>query len=131
MFPLGHAIAKRKQCKPSRWVLVLKKRYRKEKYGINDFDCFYLDPFNNDTLIQDITTHNELTKPIGELFVTEPRLRRRMNHASYLHESSKEHTEAQSLILSLLGGLMPYRPMQLENEVCISTHFNTFTPHRP
>jgi hypothetical protein len=117
MFPLGHAIAKRKQCKPSGWVLVLKKRYQKEKYGINDFDHYYLDPFDNGTFKQDITTHDESTKPIDEIFITGPQLGRQMNHDSFLHESSKDPTKAQSLIHAQLGGLMrycrrlqPYRP---------------------
>jgi hypothetical protein len=96
--PLGPAIAKRKQCKPSGWVSILKKRYRKEKYGIMDFDHYYLDQFNNGTLKQDITTHDKSTMPIDELSITGPQLGRQMNYDSYLHESSKEPTESQSLI---------------------------------
>jgi hypothetical protein len=137
-FPQGPAIAKRKQCKPSGWVSILKKRHRKEKYGIMDFDHYYLEPFDNGTLKQDITTHDESTKPIDEFFITVLQLGRRMNHDSYLHESARDYTLPQILINSHLGGLMqycrrlqPYRPMQLENEVRILSHFNTFTPHHP
>jgi hypothetical protein len=74
MFPFGHAIAKQKRCKPSGWVSVLKKRYRKEKYDIKDFDHFYLDPFDNGTLIQDATPNDQSTKLKDEFFITGPRL---------------------------------------------------------
>jgi hypothetical protein len=73
----------RGKCKPSGWVSVLKKRYRKEKYGINDFDHFYLDPFNNGMLIQDATPNDESTKLIDKFLITGPRLGFRMTNDSH------------------------------------------------
>jgi hypothetical protein len=88
--------------------LILKKRYRKEKYGINDYDLLlYLDPLKNGTLLQELT-----------MTITGPRLGIQLNGDAHLHEGEKDATEAQSLICDFLKGLMqyccclqPYRPM--------------------
>jgi hypothetical protein len=138
MFPLGHAVAKQKRCQVSGWQSVLKKRFRKKVYGILDFDLYYLDPFENGTLLQVAEPDVELTMAISDLFITSLRLGFQIDADAHLHESKKDYTTAQGYINNRLKGrlrycrrLSPYHPMQLENEVRISAHFNMFTPHHP
>jgi hypothetical protein len=44
------------------WMgISIEETLSKETYGINDFDHFYLDPFNNGTLLQVAIPNDELT----------------------------------------------------------------------
>jgi hypothetical protein len=98
--PLGHAVAKLKKCQVSGWQSIFKKRYRKEKCGINNFDLLYLEPFENSMLLQDPDV--ALTMLISDIFITGPRLGFQLDGDTHLHKGKKDATEAQSLICDCL-----------------------------
>ena len=52
---------------------TLKKRFRKARYGIKDFDHFYLESFENDTF-RSITEDDDDTRLIADLVISGPRL---------------------------------------------------------
>jgi hypothetical protein len=93
---LGHAIAKRKRWQASGWQSILKKRLRKHSYGKFDFDLYYLDPFDNSTLLQDLDV--ELTMLISNIFITGPMLVFQLDADAHFHDSEKDDTDAQALI---------------------------------
>jgi hypothetical protein len=68
----------------------------KESYSLFDFNLYYLDPFDNGTLLQDPDV--ELTMPISNNFITSPWLKLQLNADGHLHESEKDATESQALI---------------------------------